>query len=112
MTPDGTVLGYAYDADGNLVTVQNQTAGGAKRYGYSRLDPHRLTVAVRSTGDSTVVLPGTATTAYLQGDLGDAGRFTGRTLDNILAAGDTDRFAFRFEPHELRSTASGTAILA
>ena len=97
VTPDGQIVNYQYDAQGNLVSMQNVNTGGSQRYGYSLTEPHLLVVASRSNGNSVAIQPGTTTTAFLQADLGDAEDFSSHTVTNTLAAGNTDLYAFRFD---------------
>ncbi len=111
VAPNGQTVAYQYDAQGNLVVMQNATTGGSQRYGYSLSDPHLLVAAVRSNGNSVVIAPGTATTAYIDGDLGGPAQFSGQTVNFDMTAGVTDRFAFRFDQAELNSTATGSVIL-
>ena len=111
VAPGGQVVNYQYDANGNLVSMQNETTGGSQRYGYSLSDPHLLIAAVRSNGNSVEYTPGTTTTAYIQRDLGDAAEFSDTTINNTLAAGETDLFSFRLNQAELNSTATGSILL-
>ena len=112
VAPDGQVANYQYDSSGNLVSMQNETTGGSLRYGYSLSDPHLLVAAVRSNGNSVQYTPGATTTAYIERDLGDAAEFSGTTINDTLAAGDSDLFSFRFDQAELNSTAIGSVLLA
>ena len=91
--------------------MQNETTGGSQQYGYSLSDPHLLIAAVRSNGNSVQYTPGTTTTAYIQRDLGGAAQFSGTTINNTLAAGETDLFSFHFDQAELNSTATGSVLL-
>ncbi len=118
VAPDGQVANYQYDSSGNLVSMQNPATGGSQRYGYSLSEPHLLTAAVRSNGDSvqyTAALGAGLTTpptiAYIQRDLGDAAEFSGTTITNTLAAGTANLFSFRLDQAELDSTATGSILL-
>ncbi len=111
LAPDGQLVNYRYDAQGDLVSMQDQTTGGSQQYGYDPSIPHLLTAAVRSNGNSVVMQPGTLTTAYIQRDLGGPAQFDGTTTNNTLAAGSTDRLAFEFDRAELSSTATGSVLL-
>ncbi len=98
VAPGGQVVNYQYDSNGNLVSMQNQSTGGSQQYGYSLSDPHLLIAAVRSNGNSVQYTPGTTTTSYIQRDLGDAAQFSDTTINNTLAAGETDLFSFHSRP--------------
>ena len=66
VSPDGQLVTYQYDANGNLVSMQNAATGGSQLYGYDMSIPHLLIAAVRSNGNSVTMQPGTTTTAYIQ----------------------------------------------
>ena len=111
LAPDGQLVNYSYDGAGNLVAMQNQLTGGSQRYGYDLSDPHLVSSAVRSNGNSVLMSPNSLKTAYIQRDLGVPSQFDGRTTNNTLAAGTTDLLTFRFDADELATTATGTVLL-
>ncbi|MHB8955464.1 MAG: putative Ig domain-containing protein [Pirellulaceae bacterium] len=110
--PEGGTLIYQYDALGNLVSVRHLSTGQSAQYGYDLLEPHRLTLAVRSGGDGDAILYGNVPTAVpLQSHLGGVGLLAGRETTSQLTAAAVDRYSLGLQPSELASVATGQVLV-
>ncbi|MEH2362218.1 putative Ig domain-containing protein [Nostoc sp.] len=106
--PDGSLVVYSYDTQGNLVSARNLASGESHRYGYSS---NLLTLATGTpgTGGEAITYSATPQVSPVLADLGSAAQFTGKTTNDSL--GESDRFTFSLRDSELRSTATGTVLL-
>ncbi|MDM9385690.1 PKD domain-containing protein [Chlorogloeopsis sp. ULAP01] len=126
--PDGSLVTYTYDAQGNLVSARNLASGESHRYGYSSsptpslppsltpsLTPSLLTLVTGTPGTAGSAITYSTTTPQVSpvlADLGSAAQFTGKTTSDSLAAGERSRYTFSIRDSELRSTVTGTVLLA
>ncbi len=111
-TPDGTQIIYIYDNHENLVAIRNLATGQSSLYGYASGDSHLLTLAVSSEGSGfAIVYEPTPQIMPINDNLGTVSDFVGITHDDVLPAGQTNRYAFIIRDSEVASTNSDMVLL-
>ncbi len=111
--PDGSRVLYAYDAIGNLSSVQHTVSGLSSRYGYTGSLPHQLTLATDPSSQTGAYIHYglTPDVQPIRSDLGSATQYLLQTKSDTIAAGTTNRYAFTLRPSELQSVPSDIVMM-
>ncbi|MCL4179872.1 MAG: tandem-95 repeat protein, partial [Verrucomicrobia bacterium] len=115
--PGGRPVFYEYDTVGRLQTVTNLGTGRRTVFGYGADANAPLTILLAPAGENSLAVRYDALGAWvgtdtLTGVLGSLRPLLGASTNNLLAAGETDRFAFLLGSRELATANSGTVTLA
>ncbi|MFM6761644.1 MAG: putative Ig domain-containing protein, partial [Microcystis panniformis] len=109
--PDGRIVTYKYDAQGNLINARNLALAQSNYYSYAA--DHRLTLVAAANQ------PG-ATISYnipqpqvitLTGNLGSAFQFNPTVTQGQFQTGESQHYSFSVRQSEVNSTATGIVLL-
>ncbi|MFT3856663.1 MAG: dockerin type I domain-containing protein [Aquabacterium sp.] len=114
-TPDGRSFDYSYDAQGNLVSARNLSAGSSQRYAYADPASHRLTLVGGGTGGTSQVVSyaanGSATVTPVQQDLGAALSYLAQPITGQISNGGTQLYSFAVRNSEVGLPQGGAFLL-
>lgn len=109
--PDGRIITYKYDAQGNLVNVRNLALAQSNYYSYSEDNRLTLVAAANQPGATITYNTPQPQVITLTGNLGSAFQFNPTVTQGQFKTGEIQRYSFSVRQSEVNSTATGIVLL-